>query len=142
MIPVEILKDLYFIERGFLNANHFVYRSENPTLIDTAYIADYDETTGLIEQLDVKLSDVELIVSTHCHCDHIGGNKRIQDQSGCDIALHKIGKYFIDTRDDWATWWQYYNQEAAFFDCTMALNDGDVLSQRQAFDFFRHPLEK
>jgi len=128
MIPVEILKDLYFIERGFLNANHFVYRSENPTLIDTAYIADYDETTGLIEQLDVKLSDVELIVSTHCHCDHIGGNKRIQDQSGCDIALHKIGKYFIDTRDDWATWWQYYNQEAAFFDCTMALNDGDVLS--------------
>jgi glyoxylase-like metal-dependent hydrolase (beta-lactamase superfamily II) len=128
MKPVEILKDLYFIERGFLNANHFVYRSENPTLIDTAYIADYDETTGLIEQLDVKLSDVELIVSTHCHCDHIGGNKRIQDQSGCDIALHKIGKYFIDTRDDWATWWQYYNQEAAFFDCTMALNDGDVLS--------------
>jgi hydroxyacylglutathione hydrolase len=128
MKPVEILKDLYFIERGFLNANHFVYRSENPTLIDTAYIAGYDETTGLIEQLDVKLSDVELIVSTHCHCDHIGGNKRIQDQSGCDIALHKIGKYFIDTRDDWATWWQYYNQEAAFFDCTMALNDGDVLS--------------
>jgi hydroxyacylglutathione hydrolase len=128
MKPVEILKDLYFIERGFLNANHFVYRSENPTLIDTAYIAGYDETTGLIEQLDVKLSDVELIVSTHCHCDHIGGNKRIQDQSGCDIALHKIGKYFIDTRDDWATWWQYYNQGAAFFDCTMALNDGDVLS--------------
>jgi glyoxylase-like metal-dependent hydrolase (beta-lactamase superfamily II) len=128
MQPVEILKDLFFIERGFLNANHFVYRSENPILIDTAYITDFDETAGLIEQLDVKLSDVQLIVSTHCHCDHIGGNKRIQDQSGCDIALHKIGKYFIDTRDDWATWWKYYNQEAAFFDATVALDDGDVLS--------------
>ena len=128
MQPVEILKDLYFIERGFLNANHFVYRSENPILIDTAYIADFDETAGLIEQLDVKLSDVQLIVGTHCHCDHIGGNKRIQDQSDCDIALHEIGKYFIDTRDDWATWWKYYNQEAAFFDATIALNDGDVLS--------------
>jgi hypothetical protein len=46
MQPVEILKDLYFIERGFLNANHFVYRSENPILIDTAYIADFDETAG------------------------------------------------------------------------------------------------
>ncbi len=127
MKPVEILKNLYFIERGFLNANHFVYRSDNPILIDTAYIADFDETAGLIAQLNVKLSDVQLIISTHCHCDHIGGNKRIQDQSGCDIALHQIGKYFIDARDDWATWWKYFNQEADFFDCTRAINNGDVL---------------
>ena len=125
--PVEILKDLFFIERGFLNANHFVYRSENPILIDTAYVADFAETAGLIAQLDVNLSSVQLIVSTHCHCDHIGGNKRIQDQSGCDIALHKIGKYFIDTRNSWATWWKYFDQEADFFDCTRALNNGDVL---------------
>lgn len=127
MQAVEILKDLFFIERGFLNANHFVYRSQNPILIDTAYVADFAETSGLIAQLDVNLSNVQLIISTHCHCDHIGGNKRIQDQSGCDIALHKIGKYFIDTRNNWATWWKYFNQEAEFFDCTRALNDGDVL---------------
>jgi glyoxylase-like metal-dependent hydrolase (beta-lactamase superfamily II) len=127
MQPVEILNDLFFIERGFLNANHFVYRSQNPILIDAAYIADFAETTELIAQLDVNLSDVQLIVSTHCHCDHIGGNKQIQDQSGCDIALHRIGKYFIDTRNSWATWWQYFNQEADFFDCTRALNDGDVI---------------
>ncbi|MEJ2726915.1 MAG: MBL fold metallo-hydrolase [Deltaproteobacteria bacterium] len=127
MQPVEILKNLFFIERGFLNANHFVYRSEKPILIDTAYVADFAETTDLIAQLDVKLSDVHLIVGTHCHCDHIGGNKRIQDQSGCDIALHRIGKYFIDNRNNWATWWKYFDQEADFFDCTRALNDGDVL---------------
>lgn len=128
MQPVEIIKDLYFIERGFLNGNHFVYRSQNPILIDTAYAAGFDETAALIAQLDVNLSAVQLIISTHCHCDHIGGNKRIQDQSGCDIALHKIGKYFIDARDDWATWWKYYNQEAEFFEGTLALNDGDLLS--------------
>ncbi len=127
MQPVEILKDLFFIERGFLNGNHFAYRSEKPILIDTAYIADFDRTAQLITQLDIKLADVQLIISTHCHCDHIGGNKTIQDQSGCDIALHKIGKHFIDTRDDWATWWRYYHQEAAFFDCTTTLNDGDDL---------------
>jgi glyoxylase-like metal-dependent hydrolase (beta-lactamase superfamily II) len=128
MPPVEIIKDLFFIERGFLNGNHFVFRSKRPILIDTAYIADFRETADLIAQLDLNLSDVQLIISTHCHCDHIGGNKHIQDQSGCDIALHKIGKYFTDTRNDWATWWGYYGQEAAFFDCTIELNDGDVLA--------------
>ena len=127
MRPVEILNNLFFIERGFLNANHFIYRSGRPVLIDTAYIADFAETARLIAELDVKITDVRLIISTHCHCDHIGGNKRIQDQSGCDIALHKIGKYFIDARDDWSTWWKYFNQEAEFFDCTKALKDGDVL---------------
>ena len=127
MKPVEILKDLFFIERGFLNGNHFAYWSEKPVLIDTAYIADFDQTAKLIKQLGIKLADVQLIISTHCHCDHIGGNRHIQDQSGCDIALHKIGKHFIDTRNDRATWWGYFDQEADFFDCTIELNDGDIL---------------
>ena len=128
MQPVEILNNLFFIQRGYLNANHFIYRSERPVLIDTAYIAGFADTARLISELGVKIADVGLIISTHCHCDHIGGNKLIQDQSGCDIALHKIGKHFIDTRDGWATWWKYYNQEADFFDCTMVLNDGDELA--------------
>ncbi len=128
MQPVEIIRDLFFIERGFLNGNHFVFRSEKPILIDTAYIADFEHTAAFIAQLGIKPADIQLIISTHCHCDHIGGNKKIQEKSGCDIALHKIGKYFIDTRNDWATWWGYYGQEAAFFDCTIELNDGDVLA--------------
>ena len=128
MVDNEIIKDLFFIERGFLNGNHFVYRSDAPVLIDTAYIADFDETEKSIDRLGVNLADVSLIISTHTHCDHIGGNHAIQQKSSCDIALHKIGKHFIDTRDDWATWWRYYNQEAEFFDCTRSLEDGEMIS--------------
>ena len=62
------------------------------------------------------------------HCDHIGGNNRIQQKSGCDIALHKVGKYFIDSRDDWSTWWRYYNQEAEFFKCNRSLEDGEIIT--------------
>ncbi len=125
MRPVEIIDDLYFIERGYLNANHFVYVSEKPVLIDTAYLSDVDQTLQIMADLGVNAADTRLIISTHCHCDHIGGNKLIQDKSGCDIAVHKIGKYFMDTRDDWSTWWRYYDQQAEFFTCTRELNDGD-----------------
>jgi hydroxyacylglutathione hydrolase len=127
MAAIEILKDLFFIERGYLNGNHFAYRSEAPVLIDTGYISDFEKTKTAIEELGVKIPDVRLIVNTHCHCDHIGGNRIVQGQSGCDIALHKIGKHFIDTKDDWATWWRYYHQEADFFECTQVLEDGDVI---------------
>ncbi len=128
MAEREILKDLFFIERGFLNANHFVYRSEAPVLIDTGYISGFEETEKSIARLGVNLSDIALIISTHTHCDHIGGNNRIQQKSGCDIALHGVGKYFIDSRDDWSTWWRYYNQEAEFFRCTRSLDDGEIIA--------------
>ena len=128
MSACEIMKDLFFIERGYLNGNHFVFRSKSPILIDTAFISEFSETERLISGLGVSLSNVRLIINTHSHCDHIGGNKIIQDRSGCDIALYKLGKYFIDTRDDWSTWWRYYDQDADFFKCTRALEDGEVLS--------------
>ena len=127
MSITEILKDLFFIERGYLNGNHFVYRSKSPILIDTGYVSDFNETKNLITGLGVDLSHVSLIVNTHTHCDHVGGNQIIQQQSGCDIALHKVGRYFMDTRDDWSTWWRYYHQEADFFKCTQTLADGEII---------------
>ncbi len=128
MNAVEVMNDLYFIERGYLNANHFVYRAEQPVLIDTGYSRDFDITERLITDIGVNLAQTRLIISTHTHCDHIGGNRIIQDRSGCEIALHKVGKYFMDTHDDWATWWRYFSQEADFFNCTKALDDGAVIS--------------
>jgi hydroxyacylglutathione hydrolase len=127
MSAMEILEDLFFIERGYLNGNHFVYRSKEPVLIDTAYVSGFAQTEKLIRDLGVDLSRVRLIVNTHCHCDHVGGNRIVQDKSGCDIAMHTIGKYFINTGDDWSTWWRYYAQDADFFQCTEELKDDDVI---------------
>jgi len=128
MQPIEILENLFFNERGYLNGNHFVYRSESPVLIDTGYISDFSDTEKHITKLGVNLADVSLIINTHTHSDHIGGNNIIQQKSGCRIALHRAGKYFIDTRDDWSIWWRYYDQEADFFECSQGLEDGDVIN--------------
>lgn len=127
MAPMEILEDLFFVERGFLNGNHFAYRSDEPVLIDTAYAADFDDTERELVRLGIDLTQVRQIVCTHSHCDHIGGNRIIQERSGCEISMHRIGKHFIDTRDDWATWWKYFCQEGDFFDCTIGLDDGDLV---------------
>lgn len=127
MNVAEIMEHLFFVERGYLNGNHFVYLSEEPVLVDTAYKADYAETERLLRRLGADVSRVRLIVATHSHCDHVGGNFTIQERSGCDVAMHRIGKHFMDTRDDWATWWRYYHQDADFFQCTRALEHGDAL---------------
>jgi glyoxylase-like metal-dependent hydrolase (beta-lactamase superfamily II) len=71
MSAVEIMKDLFFIKRGYLNGNHFVYRSKRTILIDTGYTADFDVTVHLIKEIGVNLFDTEWIISTHTHTDHI-----------------------------------------------------------------------
>ena len=49
---------------------------------------------------------------------------------GCEIALHRVGKHFIDARDGGVTWWRYYDQEAEFFSCTRGLENGNVICRR------------
>lgn len=125
--PVEILKDLYFIQRGYLNANHFVYSGRPSILIDTGYRGDYNETVRRIEQAGASLDEIQTIYTTHVHCDHVGGNWKIHQRSGCDIRLHEIGRHFIESRDDWSTWYRYLDQRADFFPCGKALKDGDII---------------
>jgi hydroxyacylglutathione hydrolase len=126
-MPNEILENFFFFERGYLNANHFAYRGESPILIDTGFIGDFQQTAAIINGIGIDLDHIGLIINTHCHCDHVGGNHAIQARSGCDIALHPRGRFFMENRDDWSTWWRYYNQKAAFFKATRSLQDGETI---------------
>ena len=127
MRTLEILEELFFVQRGYLSGNHFVHRSDEPVLIDTGYVSAFAETESALLDLGMKSEQVRVIINTHTHCDHVGGNRIIQDKSGCEIAMHRVGKHFIDTRDDWATWWRYYGQEGDFFRCHTPLEDGDII---------------
>lgn len=124
---LEISRNLFFIQRGWLNANHFVFKGKRRILIDTGYLTDFHETKKWIEAVGVDIRSVDLIISTHSHCDHIGGNRKIQEISGCQIAIHRIDKQFIDVRDDWSTWYRFYDQEAEFFSADIALEQGDKI---------------
>ncbi|MEJ2040601.1 MAG: MBL fold metallo-hydrolase, partial [Desulfosarcinaceae bacterium] len=98
-----------------------------PVLIDTGYSGGFGDTEKLIGALGADTADVGLIINTHCHCDHTGGNRIIQDRSGCEVALHPLGRYFMETRDGWSTWWRYYQQEVDFFRCGTSLADGALI---------------
>jgi len=124
---VEITDDFYFVQRGYLNSNHFVSRGDRPILIDTGYVTHLDNTKSIVAALGIDPNDVSLIVNTHCHCDHVGGNSFFQERAGCEVALHPLGKGWMEARDDWNPWWSYFGQEAVFFDPTRVLEDGEKI---------------
>ncbi|MEW6490013.1 MAG: MBL fold metallo-hydrolase [Thermodesulfobacteriota bacterium] len=127
-MAIEILEGLFYFERGYLSGNHFACRAAEPVLIDTAYASEISRTLGSLETLGIAWRRTRLILSTHAHCDHVGANRAVQEASGCDVALHRVGKGFLDAGDRWSPWWDFYGQEAAAFDCTRGLEDGEEVA--------------
>lgn len=77
-------------------------------LIDSAGNAEeVDEyIIPALSELSLELSDIECVIPTHTHADHIGGFKRLREKGLCEIAAYEISvpkivdpvKYNIEIR--------------------------------------------
>lgn len=126
-MPELITDNFYFVERGWLNANHFVFTGRRKVLIDTGYKDHLPKTLDLIRQTGLDPRNVQLIVSTHSHSDHVGANRYVHNLSGCEIAMHPVARHWIETRDTRHTCWDYYDQQADFFPVHRSLENGETI---------------
>ncbi|WP_232324825.1 MBL fold metallo-hydrolase [Halobacillus mangrovi] len=69
---------IIFFERKFPSANMVLIKDEYPILIDTGFGSDVKETEQLLKEEGVSPKALHLIVNTHYHSDHVGGNFHFQ----------------------------------------------------------------
>lgn len=87
-------------------------------------ILDYIDSTGR------SIDEVDLLVHTHCHPDHIGCSRAISEASGCEVAAHAIAKPWIEDIN-----LQYRDRPTGTFYTLVSdsvsveriLNDGDTI---------------
>jgi glyoxylase-like metal-dependent hydrolase (beta-lactamase superfamily II) len=87
-------------------------------------ILDYINSTGR------SIAEVDLLIHTHCHPDHIGCSPAIKKASGCQVAAHEFAKPWIEDVD-----LQYRERPTGTFYTLVSgsvgvdrvLNDGDRL---------------
>lgn len=92
----EITKDLFIIEDELLKANVYVIMTNNGYyLIDTGIFMKTRYLIEIMEKNKLPLSDLKMIILTHCHCDHIGGAAELVKLSGAKLAAHKNDVQFI-----------------------------------------------
>lgn len=86
---IQVGERTYYIKNP-TNIGIYKVDDENIYLIDSGN--DKDAGKKILKIIEENNWKVKGIISTHSHADHVGGNKVIQDRTGCKIYANKVEK--------------------------------------------------
>src|SRR5690606_40229942 len=128
--------EIKFFERKFPSCNMVLVLDERPIVVDAGFGSDALLTKQLLEPY-VNPADISMIVNTHYHTDHSGGNHFFQQQYGTKIAAHKWDAKMINAFDFESGASDYLDQKLEPYHVDVLLDDGDeVDTGEKSFSFF------
>jgi glyoxylase-like metal-dependent hydrolase (beta-lactamase superfamily II) len=76
--PVSLPAGMQVFERGWLSANSILFvGKERTALVDTGYVSHSGQIVALVQRA-LGSRPLDLILNTHLHSDHCGGNSALQ----------------------------------------------------------------
>lgn len=112
-----------YIPRGF-SSNCYLIVDKKVALVDTGLEPDIEY---MIRAAGGKL---DYIINTHCHFDHIGMNRKLQEKFGAEIMMHEEDAKSIGNAAEDATAVTFFTKDlsAIKFGIGKKLKDGDVIT--------------
>ena len=90
---IQVGEKTYYIKNA-TNIGIYKVDENNVYLIDSGN--DKDTGKKILKIIDAEGWKIKGIISTHSNADHIGGNKLIQDRTGCLVYAYGMEKYFTE----------------------------------------------
>jgi hydroxyacylglutathione hydrolase len=109
--------------RPFPDANLLLVHGRHPALVDSGFVGHAQET---VEWVRAHTGQLALVVNTHWHSDHVGGNALLQ-QAGAGIAASTPDAEAVDRRDPSCCQAEYLDQPVAPYTVDEQLDDGQVV---------------
>jgi len=114
-------------ERGWLSCNNVLLRGgAGAALIDSSYVAHAPQTLALVAHA-LAGAPLAHLVNTHCHSDHMGGNRALRDAYGCRTTIPAGEAPLIDAWDQHALILEFADQRAERFGYDDTLSAGAVV---------------
>ncbi|MFB7132673.1 MBL fold metallo-hydrolase [Streptomyces sp. NPDC056237] len=115
-------------QRPFPDANTLLLPGRQPALVDSGFVGHAEETADWAR---AHVGDVHLVVNTHWHSDHVGGNALLQAR-GAGIAAGAPEAEAISRRDPGCCAAEYLDQPVAPYTVDVPLDDGHFLRLGEA----------
>jgi len=121
-------ENLYLFEGEGAECNCYVLvAGDGLVLVDTGTGADTDGLLRKMRNAGLDPEKIRLVVNTHCHYDHIGGNFMIQDRFGAKIAAHHPDTNYIAKPDGEYTAAKYAQTPPKASNVSIVLEDGQEI---------------
>ena len=91
--PFRAAPAVYYVGNEWVGA-FIVDTAEGLVLIDTCLFENVYLTIEMIRELGFDPKDIRHIMLTHCHVDHVGGVKALQELSGAEIWMSEQDDLF------------------------------------------------
>ena len=123
----HIDSNLTVIERGWLNCNQVVLTSpERNVLIDSGYGRHAQRTIGYVEEA-LGAGTLHQLLNTHCHSDHMGGNRALAVHFGCEVVIPEGEVQHVVPWTAQSCWSEQMDQYAEEFAIDATLATGDIV---------------
>lgn len=109
--------------RPFPDANLLLLTGRQPALVDSGFVGHAAETAHWVR---AQTPDLALVVNTHWHSDHVGGNAVLQ-AAGAGIAASAPDADAVARRDPGCCQAEYLDQPVSPYTVDLALDDGQIL---------------
>lgn len=115
------------LERGWLSANSILFLGADETaLVDSGYVSHAPQTLALVAH-GLRGRRLDLLINTHLHSDHCGGNAALQAAHGCRTLIPAAEAERVRVWDEEALSYRATGQECPRFGFDGLLRDGEHL---------------
>jgi glyoxylase-like metal-dependent hydrolase (beta-lactamase superfamily II) len=115
-------------QRGWLSSNNILFAGPGQTaLIDSGYLTHAPQTVALVRHA-LQGRQLDLLVNTHLHSDHCGGNAALQSAYGCRTVIPAAEADKVRAWDSDALTFAATGQQCERFGFDATLQAGDALA--------------
>jgi glyoxylase-like metal-dependent hydrolase (beta-lactamase superfamily II) len=124
---VQLPATMRVFERGWLSSNNILFIGPDETaLVDSGYLIHAPQTLALVQHA-LQGRPLDLLVNTHLHSDHCGGNAILQQAYGCRTLIPAAEADNVRSWDSDALTFAATAQQCERFSFDATINPGDEL---------------
>lgn len=108
---------------GF-DSNIYLILDDTIALVDAGTGMNFGLVRRKLANFGLRPSDVELVINTHCHFDHAGGDRDFVE-AGCEVAIHELEAEPLRRGDRKVTLAEGFNEQLEPIEVARELREGD-----------------
>lgn len=109
------------------DSNTYVIKDEKIVVIDPGNGENISRIENILKDHSLDINDVDILINTHHHYDHIGGNKEFINRSNCDLMASKATAELLRKGDNEKTLASKFGADMSSFKVARDLEDGDLI---------------